>query len=403
VLLASSLAIACALAVVQDGALLHNDRDGSAALLDWASPTWPMWSAFPSFIAGRLGGAIERTLAWLALGAGVAWLVHVLRLRQSGAAALATLLLGFAGAFALVSLAGTATSLPAALTPEGRARVPLLDRFDAGRRPTSILYDPLSRITAADALSRVTLIARPGLRTAPQPIDLLWNARFALPAGEYRLRLTRSGAASPADTTLALQIGRAGPPVESWDVAGPVWEHRFVLPIDAVLVGFRARTDLGQSDGELRMTPVRIVDEGRRVARPPIIGALRQAAVTAFFHDDLVFGEATGYWTRGRASAQVTYATNAHSPATIDVVVRCGPVQNQVTLTTPGWQARLALEPGAARHVAIPTIVQPDLGVRLAPLRISVQDGFVPADVDRSATDRRFLGCWIETERARAR
>ena len=401
VLLASSLAIACALAVAQDGALLHNDRDGSAALLDWASPTWPVWSAFPSFIAGSLAGAIERTLAWLALGIVVAGLVHLLRPRGFGAAATATLALGFAGAVTLVSMANTATALPAALTPEARDRVPLLDRFDAGRRPTTILYDPVSRIASADALSRVTLIARPGLRTAPQPLDLLWNARFALPAGEYRVQLARPGAAVATDTTLALQVGRTGPPLERWDVTGPMWEHRFVLPIDAVFVGFRAPSDLGKGDGELRITPVRVVDEGKRVTRPPIISAMRYGAVTAFFHDDIVFGEPSGYWTRGRGTAQVTLATNANSPATIDVVVRCGPVANHVTLTTPGWEESLALEPGAARPVAIPAIAQPDLGVRIAALDISVQNGFVPAEVEPPSTDRRFLGCWIDMGRAR--
>ena len=40
----------------------------------------------------------------------------------------------------------------------------------------------------------------------------------------------------------------------------------------------------------------------------------------------------------------------------------------------------------------------PGFGVRIAPLEVSVQQGFVPADVDRVATDRRFLGCWIEPE-----
>ncbi len=400
VLLASSLAIACALAVVQDGSLLHNDRDGSAALLEWASPAWPLWSAFPSFIAGSLVGAIERTAAWLAMGAVVAWVVRLLRPGGFGAAALATLVLGFAGAIALASAAGRATVWPAALTPEGRSRAAVLDRFDAGRRPTTILYDPLSWMSSAEALSRVTFIARPGLRRAPQPVDLLWNARFALPAGEYRVRLTRSEATSRVNTTLALQIGRTGPPVEQWDVAGPTWEHRFVLPIDAVLVGFRAPSDLSKGDGELQISPVRIVDESRRVVRPPIVGALGQGAVTAFFHDDLVFGEASGYWTHGRATAQVTYATSAVSTTAIALVVRCGPVANRVTFTTPGWEERLDLEPGGSRPVVIPTILQPELGVRLALLAISVRDGFVPADIDRASTDRRVLGCWIETSRA---
>jgi hypothetical protein len=395
VLLATSLAIAMTLAVVQGGALLHNDRDASAVLLDWASPTWPLSSAFPSFLSAPLFGAIGRTAAWLALGALVAWMVQRLGTREFGSAALATLALGFAGAVALVSLANTTTMLPAEIAPEGRARAPLLDRFDVERRPTTVLYNPLSRIASSDALSLVSLVARPGLRTAPQPIDLLWNARFALPAGEYRVRLTRNGSAN-ADTTLALQIGRNGPPLEQWDVAGPVWEHRFVLPIDAVLVGFRARQDLEKSDGELRLTPNRVVDEGKRIARPSVIGARRYGGVTAYFHDDLVFAETTGYWTRGRTTAQVTYAKSADSPPAIDVVVHCGPVANRVTMSTPGWEEHLAIARGEARHVAIPTRALPDIGVRVAPLEISVRQGFVPADVDRAATDRRFLGCRIE-------
>jgi hypothetical protein len=398
VLLAASLAIAATLAVVQGGALVHNDRDGSAVLLDWASPSWPLSSAFPSFLAGSLPGAIARTLAWLALGAVVAWLVHLLRTREFGGAALATLGLGLTGTVALVSLANTTTGPPAELAPEGRARVPLLDRFDLERRPTAVLYNPLSRIAGADSLYLVSLIARPGLRTAPQPIDLLWNARFALPAGTYRVKLRRNGASANADTALALQIGRTGPPLEQWDVVGPAWEHRFVLPIDAVLVGFRAQPALDHGDGELQLTPDHVLDEGRRIARPPVIGARRYGAVTAFFHDDFVFAEPTGYWTRGRASAQVTYAMSADASPAINVAVRCGPVANRVTLSTPGWKEQLAIEQGETRHVAIPTSVLPGLGVRIAPLQVSVQQGFVPADVDRVATDRRFLGCWIEPE-----
>ena len=402
VLLAASLAIACALVVAQDGALLHNDRDGSATFLDWVSPTWPLWPALPSFIAGSFAGAIGRTLAWLALGTAAARLAHRLRPLDFGAAALALLLLGSAGALILSSVVGTlaSTATPA---PEARARVPLLDGFDPGRRPTTILYDPLSRITPADALSRLTLIARPGLRKEPQPIELLWNARFALPAGEYRVRLVRAGAASASSTTVALQVGRVGLPLERWDVTGAQWEHRFVLPIDAQLVGFRAPADVSRGDGELQIAPVRVVDERKRIARPPVISTARYGASTAFFHDDLVSAEATGFWTLGRARAQMTFATlatGADSPATIDVVVGCGPRGNSVTLKAPGWEQRLVFEPGATRPVSIPTVALPELGVRLAPLEISAQEGFVPAEIDRASTDRRFLGCRIDMGQA---
>jgi hypothetical protein len=400
VLLASSLAVAGALGAAQGGALLNNDRNGSAALLEWASPAWPVSSAFPSYIADSWIAAAARTLAWLAAGAVVFWLVHSLRPRRLGAAALATLVLGFAGAMTLVPFANTVTELPPALGPEARGRVPLLDGFDAGRRPTAILYDPLSRISSAAALSRVVLVARPGLRTAPQPIDVLWNARFALPAGEYSVELRRPAGASRSNTILGIQVGRVGPPLEQWIVAGDVSEYRLTLPIDAIFVGFRAPSDLARSDGELRITPVRVVDERKRVGRPPVLSATRYGMTTAFFHDDVVVGEPNGYWTRGGATTQITYAADAASPATIDVLVHCGPVTNRVTLATPGWTATLVLEPGNLATVAIPTAPQPDPGVRVAALDVSVQDGFVPADVDRTSADRRFLGCWIGAQPA---
>jgi hypothetical protein len=393
VLLATSVAMAGALAAVPDGALLHNDRDGSAALLEWASPTWPLWPMFPSFIAGSLVATVGRTVAWLALAAGVAWLIRFHGPRGFGGAALATLLLGFAGSVVLASLSGATMPLPAAFTPEGRARVPLLDRFDGARRPTAILYDPLSLVTPATVLSRVTLRAGPGLRTAPQPLPLLWNARFALPAGGYRVRLSRRAPA--AETTLALQIGRAGPALEQWDVTGPLWEHQFTVPLDAVFVGFRAPSTLSAGDGALEITPVHVVDESKRLARPSIIGAQHHGPATVFFHDDFVFPEPNGYWTRGRATTDVTYATNPGSSATVHLRVHCGPVANELVLRTPAWEQRLVIEPGAASLVAVPTTPHPVLGIRLAAVQIAVRHGFVPADFDRASTDRRRLGCWI--------
>jgi hypothetical protein len=274
----------------------------------------------------------------------------------------------------------------------------LLDGFDAGRRPTTLLYDPLSRVSSADLLSRVVLAARPGLRTAPQPFELLWNARFALPAGEYRVELTRPVEPSRANTTLGVQVGRVGPPLEQWNAAGGVSEYRLLLPIDAIFVGFRAESDLSRSEGGLRITPVRVVDERKRVGRPPVLSATRYGRTTAFFHDDRVVGEPNGYWTRGGTTTRITYAADAASPATIDVGLHCGPVTNRVTLATPGWNTTLVLESGNRATVAIPTVVQTDLDVRIAALDIEVEDGFVPADIDRASQDRRLLGCWMEMQ-----
>lgn len=393
-LLATSIAIACTLAAAENGNLLHNDRDGTAALLGWASPTWALWPAFPSFIAGSLTAAVGRTLAWLTMMGVVAWVIHLRRPQGFGASALATLLLGFAGTVVVVSFVSAVAEMPPGIMPEGRARVSLLDRFDERARPTAIIYDPLSLMPAAHALSRVTLTARRGSRTERQPIELLWNARFALPAGEYRVQVTRDATAAP-ETALALQIGSSGPPLPEWNVSDARFEHRFALPIDSGLVGFRAPPILSQGDGELQIAPLKIVDEGQRLRRPPVVGAIRQGPSTVFFHDNSSFPEPTGYWIRGGGRTEVTYATATKPELTIAISVGCGPVANQIALRTPDWQQRVVVEPGATTTVAIPTMEQAVLGMRLTPLEISVRDGFVPAQIDRSTTDQRFLGCWV--------
>ncbi len=191
-------------------------------------------------------------------------------------------------------------------------------------------------------------------------------------------------------------MGRVGPPLERWTIIGPAWEQTVTLPIDAALVGLRPLGPKGLSGGELQITPARVVDESRRVARPPVLSATRYGPLTAYFHDDTTAGEPSGYWTHGRGTTQVTYAAGSSAPPTFSVEVRCGPIANRVTLTTPGWSEQFIVEPGGSHHVAIPTLAQPDLDLRIAPLDISVRDGFVPAEVDPASTDRRVLGCWIE-------
>src|SRR5205085_529398 len=149
-----------------------------------------------------------------------------------GRAALAAMLLAAVGGASLASLTRPATAKP--IEPEARARIPLLDEFDARRRPIAILYEPFERVAPDRVPARVSLVARPGERTARQPIDLLWNARFSLPAGAYRVALSRHDEGLiPA--TVGIQVGRAGAPLERWNVAGPAAERRVTLPIDAAL------------------------------------------------------------------------------------------------------------------------------------------------------------------------
>lgn len=389
VLLASSIAIALVLLTARHGDLLNSDRDGSSVLLEWLSPTWPLWSAFPSFIEGGLAAAVTRVLVWLAFLLAGALAVRACRPRSFGAAGALAIAIGAAGAVTAASLAAPAVSA-SAVAPETRARVPLFDDYDSVRRPVSIIYNPFSRVAGADLLARMPLVVNSDVRRDPQPLDLLWNARFALPAGAYRLQLTRT---TTAPSLLALQVGRAGEPYLTWPVAGAAIDLMFTLPVDAVFVGFRAPADFG--GGELRLTPLQIVDAVGRVGGPEVIRAVRYGAITAFIHDDQIGGEPTGFWTRGGGATHISFAGNLGPADTLDVEVRCGAIPNQIRFRMPGWSDSATIAPGESRVVKIPMPPQPITGP-VASVDIAVRDSFVPAELDRNSHDTRRLGCFIE-------
>jgi hypothetical protein len=396
-LLAVSVALAVVVVTREQGTLIQNGRDGTSTMLGWMSPTWPLTTVFPSYINvdQTYAEALLRTFDWLALTGLVAWGTSRVARGRAGAASLAALVFGVAGGAALATATRSSTA-PATIDPTARARVPLLDEFDARRRPIVLAYDPLRRMPASEALSRASFVVRPDQRQGPEPVKLLWNARFTLPAGEYRLKLERPPQVSAQDGAIGLQIGRVGQPLDRWQVRGPEWTQTVTLPLDTSLVGPRAMTNGGLEDGTFSVVPLRVVDESLRTRRPPILSATRYGPLAAYFHDDTINGEPTGFWTHGRATTRVSVAALAGTPTTVDADVRCGPIANQVTLRMPGWTEQFAIEPGGSHHVSIPLLSQASLSSRLAPLDVIVRDGFVPADVDPASTDRRVLGCWIE-------
>jgi hypothetical protein len=58
------------------------------------------------------------------------------------------------------------------------------------------------------------------------------------------------------------------------------------------------------------------------------------------------------------------------------------------------WHTELHLAPGEERRVTVPLFT--DAAGTLVTL--SASDGFVPADVDRTSRDRRFLGVWVRVD-----
>ncbi|HEX6162669.1 MAG TPA: hypothetical protein VFZ31_04860, partial [Vicinamibacterales bacterium] len=261
VLLWIGAGIAVTLAVAQDGLLLNNARDGSSALLEFWSPRWELWSLAPSFIQQHWTIAWLFTFWWLAVAFGGAVLLGRTRTTRAGISALA--------AFAILAIGLLAIAITAPWLPSGRseakkidlsarARLAALDGFDARARPASIVYDPLHKAAAADALPQLVLGVKPMQRTDPQPVRVIHNGRFSLPAGTYAIAIDFNERAFDRPYPLSLQIGRNGPPMQTWSLQpqpNQRWETPLWLPVDASFVGFRGPGEIERAITSITITP----------------------------------------------------------------------------------------------------------------------------------------------------
>jgi hypothetical protein len=396
------IALAAMLVFAQQGLLIANERDGSSRLLEWLSPAWRLWAVVPSFIFHYPWTAAAFIAIWLVGAWGTfrlaerLWQMDPNRPSQSGRAGLTVMLASTAGvvAVSVVIQVGLRAVLQPDVALANRPRLALLDEFDATARPLAIAYDPLRRLAAADVPGLARLTARPDRPRPRQAIPLIFNGRFSLPAGEYEveLRSPRGLPAPDGDMTIALQVGRVGAPLQTWNVAfgedERVWRKPFVLPVDAGFVGFRASPVLERLVSELRIVPLRVIDAHARPRTPQVLAAATYGPATVFFHSEEAWAEPGGFWVQGRSSVPITIAS-ARSGLTLRL--HSGPVRNTVTFEAPGWQERMDLEPGTDGKVTLP-----DRAGGTTVLTITTTDGFVPARTGGSSTDRRLLGSWVE-------
>ncbi len=201
-----------------------------------------------------------------------------------------------------------------------RGRSELLDRFDGTHRPIAIVYDPWRRIDPASAPPMVELIARPTDRRARQPIPLLYNARWSLPAGRYSIELIASARAANRPPvpdaanggqpgaltgTLSLQLGYSGRAAREWQVSmgtPGVWGRTFDLLTDINLVGFRASPEIERAGPMIRIRPETIVDVHARLPPAEIVSAALLGDTTVYFHDRRTQAEGDGFWTPGSST-----------------------------------------------------------------------------------------------------
>ncbi len=388
------VSVAVTLAIVLELAPVRQEANGDSGFLQWLSPTWQLWSEAPSYVIGNAGATL-RVAIWLAAFAVASWIFSRRLHLSAGQAALTATTVAILSGVALVSVTSTTiTEITRRFDVERRVVFLLLETFDPVARPIAVRYNALSIVNPGDLPPLFTASAVPGERTAPQPVRVLLNARFRLPAGKYAVDLTGSDAAGQIpNAMLALQIGREGRPIESWPLVlgrGERSRREFDVPLDAEFIGFRAARPVEQTIAELRLTPLDVVETRKRFQAGTVLSAAAFAPGRIFFHDSNAYPEAQGFWVKGRTAARMTLLKARESDPGVLLTIHGGARPNVVSLETQGWTQKLELVPGVTERVTVPS----KEGDRFVRLTISSADGFVPAEVEQSR-DERLLGAWI--------
>jgi hypothetical protein len=247
-------------------------------------------------------------------------------------------------------------------------------------------------------LPQLTLAVTPLQRTDPQPIRVIHNGRFSLPAGTYRIEVQFGAQPPDRVTPMTLQVGRVGPPLRRWDFQpqpGQRWETTLWLPVDANFVALRGPVEMERAIERITITPTAVVDAGARPRVPVVLAAAQYPGATMFFHNEQMYPEPSGFWTTGGRSAEVTIAMPPGQTTPIVLRIHAGAAPNTATFSTFGWAREYALVPGKDALVELPVVSN---GV--IPLTIAAARGFSPKDIDPTSKDPRHLGIWVEVASA---
>lgn len=391
--------VAAASPLLAPGGIALRGRGGASGLLEWLAPSRDLVRIVPltPVPGGDALPFVASTMIWIAVAAGLWWMLGRMRASSHGSGALvattATVAGLMAGAAAVETTLGA--RVPPRLAPGLRVDAPMLDDFDARRRPLAVVYDPWRTLPATDVPPLFAFEATPGARRYPQPVPVLMNMRLSLPAGDFVIMLApRAGAALTGSA--GLQVGRMGPPMRGWQIAeapGAPWRAAFTLPVDASFVGLRTSRELAAAVGAMQVQPARVVNGRDRQDLPAVLSSATYKNVIVTFHGDQVYPERDGFWVRGRSTLLATFAPPEairHQPG-VRLSLHGGAKATQVRFQTATWSATVALEPGVPRELQVPAL----RGQTLLPVRITAESGFVPAETN-GGSDRRLLGCWIE-------
>jgi hypothetical protein len=373
-LLGLSVLIAGALAFGGDGALAYSGATGRARVLDWLSPLVDLPRAFPSFFRATRSGVpgatsiavelVRPALLWsIALLTG--WIAFRALVRRLPATVPARAFAAAACVVGACSLAVQAAWSVHGGTPvlATRGQLGLLNCEDVRLRPLGVELPSLRTFPAAVVRTRLALTTSP-LDTAGRN-TLLFLAE--VPAGDYRLRVTRKPSARGQ---LALGIGRNTRPVERWSLAdGPVDRASIYLPIRASTIVVTGDEDALRSVEQIALVPApRSHETGPATARAR--DAARYGSVVVYATDNFIWLQPDGFWMMGESQPEVVIATDT-PVAALDLEVRNVSAPNVVRLRAGRWSAERTLLPDERWAVSLPVV---DLGPAIL-VGVSVERG----------------------------
>ena len=397
ILLVVGIGLTGLFALASGGLLLANDRDGSAAMLDYLSTVWALPTVFPTFIGGGPLAALRVIAVWLGVGMVTTW--AVLHIRHVG---VATVLASTATVTAAAVVLSHAVPFVSPTRPgdllEGRWQIGLLDSFDADRRPTGVVYDPLRRVDPLEMASLVPIVVSPPRTPSDQgpEADFLYGRRLALPGGRYDLEVWLDSGTAEASGRLSLMVGRFGAPLATWDVSlsdRDVWTSSFELATDATFMGFQATATLLEARPLFVVRASHINDAHARRNHPQVTATLRTDTGLFYFLDDDVWLEPSRFWTRGARLARVLIPAppGRQEPATAARLrVHCGNAANEVAVTSDRGREVVSLAAGDRHEFVVP------VSQGSALVGIHAATGFRPSEQVPGDADTRYLGCEIE-------
>ena len=377
-----SLVITATMASVASGWLVFNDRDGLSRIAVWLSGVVDLTRALPSLFQNPPATAALQAAVWLAAIASAVAIGAFFSSRGRAAA-----IVGLGAALQLAAMTAVSVvwrSNDATVPMPSVSGTSVLSRWNSDVGQVAIGYRPFHRLERGE-LPGAIVLAR--TMTGESRTE---RATFAhVPAGVYEVRGRVLG---PGRGRVQVKTDRVSGPIAGWDVASleSTWMRQVTLPVPVAGLQIEVDRDARAAVRDVSMRSISMPSmadslEGREARRATRIGSS-----LVFWLTGEAWVEPGGAWIGGRSEAEFSIATEAHAP--LQLLVRNGPVENDVTLTSALWQETLRLDAGGERVVEVPSGA-----TSLTPLTVATSNGFRPADVDTGSDDRRLLGVWIET------